>query len=459
LKRPAHEDDGDAAFRWRVLGPLVDPLATDQDKRLWRRTVLKQPFLHPVRGPTQISERTLRRWLAAYRTRQWEGLKTHFRQKTGSKVITEALLGFVETLIAENPLRSTKSIIDTDLRHDPRFKDVAAKVAVSTLNRHLLARGVCRLLHPDKTAKPPFKAFEAPYANALWHSDVHYGPDALDDNGQVIETYIVSWLCDHSRVCCHCQAYTRQDFNALMDAWRKAMDKFGICERTYTDNGGIYSGTQFDLACGDLGVVPYRTAVASPWQNGKQERLWSTAEREFFSELRLLPPVPLKKLNHILTAWVEGTYNIRPHSVTKEAPLDRWAATKPKVRYPTEAQTQRLFWLWERRKVSTTSMVQLYTNTYYVDPALAGRWIVVRYDPNDLGCIHVWSNDRRNRQLLCKATAKQLLVGRREKPDLPKDIQPSSIAALRRLDAIEARYQALLAKQAGFIQFTERNES
>jgi hypothetical protein len=397
--------------------------------------------------------------VAAYRKERWHGLKDQPRRKKGAKVLTEEVLEFVVALIHENPLRSTKSIIEIDLAKETRFKELAAKIAVSTLNRHLQARGVCRLLHPDKTAQPPFKAFEAPYGNALWHSDVHYGPDALDDAGQVIQTYIVSWLCDHSRVCCHCQAYKRQDFYALMDAWRQAMDKFGICERTLTDNGGIYSGTQFDLACGELGVIPYRTAVASPWQNGKQERIWSTAESEFFSELRLLPPMPLKKVNHLLTAWVEGTYNVRPHSTTKQAPLDRWTATKPVLRYPTEEQTQRLFWLWERRKVSTTSIVQFSTNSYGVDPALAGRWVVVRYDPNDLTCVHIWTTDRRNRKLLCKATATHLLVVRREKPTLPKDIQPSSLAAQRRLDAIEDRYQELLARQAGFIQFTERNDT
>lgn len=416
-------------------------------------------FDHPVRGPTHISERTLRRWLAAYRQGGWNGLKDCLREKKGSKVITEALLDAVEALIHENVLRSTKSIIEIDLPEDPRFKELAARVAVSTLNRHLQARGVCRLVHPDKTAQPPFKPFEAPYPNALWHSDVHYGPDALDDDGQVFQTYIVSWLDDQSRVCCHCQAYKRQDFNALMDAFRKALGKFCICERTYNDNGGIYSGIQFDLACGDLGIIPYRTAVASPWQNGKQERIWGTSEAEFFSELRLLPPLSLKKLNHLLTAWVEGTYNVRPHSITKEAPLDRWTATKPTTGYPTDEQIQRLFWLWERRKVSPTSIVQFSTNNYHVDPALASRWVVVRYDPNDLGCIHIWTTDRRDRRLLCTATAKTLLVARREKPSVPKDIQRSSAAAQRRLDAIEARYQELLARQAGFIQFTERNNT
>ena len=229
-------------------------------------------------------------------------------------------------------------------------------------------------------------------------------------------------------------------------------------ERTLCDNGGIYSGLQFAMACGDLGVIPLQTAVASPWQNGKQERAWGSAEADLFSELRLLPPLPLKRLNDYLTAWVEGTYHVRPHSATKQPPLERWDDFNPPRRRPTAEQIQRLFWLWERRKVSTTAIVQLFANKYYVDPVLADKWVIVRYDPNDLACIHIWSTGH-DRKLLCRATAKPLLAARREKPAPPRDIQPSSVAAQRRLDAIEARYQELLSRQAGFIKFTERNDS
>ncbi len=194
------------------------------------------------------------------------------------------------------------------------------------------------------------------------------------------------------------------------------------------------------------------------WQNGKQERLWGTEEADLFSELRLLPPLPLKRLNRYLTAWLEGTYHVRPHCTTKQPPLERWETYKPALRYPTDEQIQRLFWLWERRKVSTTSIVQLFGNKYFVDPALANQRVIVRYDPNDLACIHIWSTGK-DRKMLSQATARPLLVARREKPAPPSDIQPPSAAAQRRLAAIETRYQELLARQAGFMQFIERSDS
>jgi transposase InsO family protein len=386
------------------------------------------------------------------------GLMPTAREKTGPRVLTEKALDRIAELIRENPLRNTKSLLD-DLAVE--FPDLAGKVAPSTLNRHLHARGVCRLVHPELAATAPFKAFETPVPNALFHSDVHHGPDAYDDQGKRISTRIICWLDGCSRVCCHCQAYEKEDFQALMRAFQQALLKYGICRRAYTDNGGIYSGLQFSLVCGDLGIIPLHTAVKSPWQNGKQERLWGTEEAELFSELSLLPPISLKRLNEYLTAWVEGTYHVRPHSVTKQPPLERWKALKPAdIRYPTADQLKRLFWFWERRTVTPTGIVKLFTNQYFVDPKLATQRIVVRYNPEDLACVQIWSKDKEPR-LLCEATAEPLMVARRPDPLPPRDIRPEqpSAAAQRRLDAIEARYRSSLAREAGLIQFTTQEET
>jgi putative transposase len=447
----------EAGFRFRVIGPLTDPNASKSELKVWRRAIVRQTHEHPTRGWVKVSTRSVRRWLGQYRQGRMDGLMPAVREQTGPRHLTEAAFKRLEEIIQENPLRNTLSLLE-DLAAE--FPDLAGKVAPSTLNRHLHTRGVCRLLHPDRVATPPFKAFETLVPNELWHSDVHYGPDAYDDNGKLVSTRIICWLDGCSRVCCHCQAYSKDDFLALMRALQPALQKFGIPRGTYADHGSIYSGLQFALVCGDLGIIPLQTAVKSPWQNGKQERLWGTAESDFFSEVRLLPPLPLKRLNEHLRAWVEGTYHVRIHSVTKQAPLERWKALKPADhREPTEDQLKRLFWFWERRTVSTTGIVQLFSNRYFADPQLATQRVIVRYNPEDLACVQIWSRGR-DHKLLCEATANPLLVRRRENPPPPPDTQPKqpSAAAQRRLDAIDARYRAVLAREAGLIQFNTKEE-
>jgi len=446
----------EAGFRYLVIAPLTDPDASYKELKAWRRAIVRKTHEHPSRGSVKVSARSVRRWLNLYRQGGMSALMPTVRDQTGPRYLTEKALERLGAIIRENPVRNTLSLLE-DLAAE--FPDLAGKVAQSTLNRHLHARGVCRLLHPEQTARPPFKAFET-LVNELFHSDVHYGPDAYDEDGRLISTRIICWLEGCSRVCCHIQAYPRDDFLALMRAFQSALRKFGIPRRTLTDHGSIYSGLQFALVCGDLGIIPLQTAIKSPWQNGKQERLWGTAEAGLFSELRLLPPIPLRDLNEYLKAWVEGTYHVRPHSVTQQPPLARWKALKPAgLREPTEDQLKRLFWFWERRTVSTTAIVQLFSNKYYVDPQLATKRVIVRYNPEDLACVQIWSSGK-NHQLLCEATASPLLVVRRENPPPPSDIRPTqpSVAAQRRLDAVQARYRSVLAREAGLIQFNTEEE-
>jgi len=55
----------------------------------------------------------------------------------------------------------------------------------------------------------------------------------------------------------------------------------------------------------------------SPWMHGKIERWWGVSEDQFWSELALLPPMPVAKLNSLLQAWVETEYHQRIHSQIK----------------------------------------------------------------------------------------------------------------------------------------------
>jgi putative transposase len=168
--------------------------------------------------------------------------------------------------------------------------------------------------------------------------------------------------------------------------------------------------------------------------------------------------MPLEKLNRYLRAWVEAEYHTRVHSQTGQTPLARFHEFKPALRHPTPEQEQRIFWLWERRHVSPTAIIQLFKNKYFADPVLAGKWVVVRYDPQDLTRIQLWDTGKRPR-LLGEATASPLVVRRRDNPPPPKDAGRLSAAAQRHLEAIEARFQAHLAQSIGLTQFHTKEEN
>lgn len=439
----------EAAFRYSLIAPLLDPKLGRAEKLLYRRSILRRAHEHPTRGPLKVSARTLRRWVHDYRRLGPDGLRIRPRKDQGPRVLERHHLEFAAALLRENPRRDTPFLI-AELEHE--FPSLKGRVARSTLNRHLHGLGVNRRSIPEEQADGvPYHAFQASEPNDLWHSDFHHGPQAIAD-GRVVETRIFAWIDDFSRVCCHCQAYPDDTLPRLEHCMQQAMQKFGVPRRVYTDLGSIYSGVQFNLICADLNIIHVPARAYSPWTHGKIERLWGVQEDDLWSEIRLLPPVPIAQLNRYLQAWVEAEYHKRVHGKTNEAPLPRWHAHRPAVRYPTPEQLQRVFWLWERRKVSSTGVVQLCRNSYYVDPALAGRTVVVRYDPFDLVRIQVWSTDRRP-SLLCEATATPLLVRRRLQPPPPRDAAKPSAAARRHLERLEQKYQEHLAESLQLIRY------
>ena len=53
-----------------------------------------------------------------------------------------------------------------------------------------------------------------------------------------------------------------------------------------------------------------------------------------------------------------------------------------------------LAFLWrEKRKVRRNATISFQSNTYQVDPSLAGRSLELRYDPFDLSRIELYLND------------------------------------------------------------------
>jgi transposase InsO family protein len=443
----------EAAFRYRLIAPLLDDSLSRGERLAWRDHVLGNAHEHPTRGRIRVRPRTLRRWLTAYRRRKLDGLCPGGRSNGRSRAIPKEALDLAQQLVEENPRRNTVFLI-AELEH--KFGDLRGRVKKSTLNRHLHSRDVSRRVpRSDATPAPPpaFVPFEAPKPNHLWQSDIHFGPPALVD-GRAVPTKIIAWLDDFSRRCCHCQAYPNETLPMLEDCLKQAMQKCGIPRLVYTDNGSVYSGIQFALICADLGITPFTSQPYSPWTHGKVERLWGVQEDQLWSEIALLDPMPIEKLNGYLQAWVEVKHHQHIHSQTGQPPLQRWEQHVRDIRYPSLEQIKRVFWLWERRHVTPTSLVKLHCNEYAVDPAYADQWMLVRYDPYDLTLIQLWTNEKRP-QLRGEFTAERPLVRREApRPDAPpRDRRKPSEAAQRALDNLQSLFEEHQQASLGLIQF------
>jgi transposase InsO family protein len=453
-------DHVEAAFRYRMVAPLLDPSLSSDEKKAYRRSILRHKQEHPTRGLIRITGRTLRRWTRQYRraspNEKVAALCPLPRSGGRAPLIPEKALALAQELLEANSRRSTEFLIK-EIEH--RHPELKYRVKASTLNRHLRLRHVNRRVLDDD-GRPPqasFKPFEAKKPNDLWQSDVHHGPRAIVD-GHLVSTRIIAWIDDYSRICCHCQAYPDETLPMLEDCLKKAIQKFGAPRCVYTDNGSIYSGVQFSLICADLEIIAFTSKPYSPWTHGKVERLWGVQEDQLWSEVALVDPLPLDELNETLRHWIAVRHHGHVHSQTGEKPLERWRqgvkAHGLALRQPAEEKLKRIFWLWERRTVSSTSIVKVFKNQYAVDPKLAGFRVLVRYDPYDLKSIQLWSNERRPEFLGTFTSEAPLVSPQAPRPTAaPRSDRKPCKAAQRMLDELRRDFERLQQHQHNLIQF------
>ena len=104
----------------------------------------------------------------------------------------------------------------------------------------------------------------------------------------------------------------------------------------------------------------------------------------------------LAELNALFSSWVHISYHHTVHTSTGQSPLARWEAgwkNRSPERRSAEAINEAFRWSVTRR-VSKTATVSLQSNTYQVDPVLAGAHVELIYDPFDLTTpISVFTSD------------------------------------------------------------------
>lgn len=124
-----------------------------------------------LREQQGISERTLRRWVAAYRKGGFEALVKAPRKDKGlCKALSPEVLALAEACRKELPRRSAGLIHDW-LKHQGHT------VARSTLERHLRQRGLSgRALMAQGATPGAGRRFVRIGRNTLWQADMKYGP-------------------------------------------------------------------------------------------------------------------------------------------------------------------------------------------------------------------------------------------------------------------------------------------
>jgi transposase InsO family protein len=389
-----------AAFRYSLIAPIVSrqtPLAPG-DMKAYLAQAASQVYHIPGSVKTNVSVRTIERWLNQYRRGEWDGLKPKGRTRKTNLRIPSAVLQEAIRLRKERPERSVEQIL---FLLEEGGAAAPGTVAASTLSRHLRKAGVSRKEILAVGADKGYRRFEAEEAHLCWQFDFQhtlYLPDPKDAKKRK-KAILFAILDDYSRYIVHAEFYWDEKLPRMEDSLKKAILKHGVPEQFYCDNAASFSSHHLLRICGKLGIRLSHSAPKRPQGRGKIERWFRFIDTSFKPEAYALIEqgrlATLAELNGALAAWLDGYYHLREHGSTQQTPLARLSACSRERKKKTLAELHEIF-LWEEtRTVDKTGCVRLDGNTYEVELELCKKRVLLRYDPMDVSQIQVWFEGRR----------------------------------------------------------------
>jgi len=185
--------------------------------------------------------------------------------------------------------------------------------------------------------KETFQRFEMVRPGQLYQMDIE-GKLYLPGIGWV---YGFAALDDHSRFCPAFRYYTDMTLSNGILVLNEAIEKHGVPEAMYVDNGSQFKSqgerlNNFELFCAAHGIAIVNTAPGRPEGKGKIERFYETVENQFITWVRARikdgVKYALDQLNKELDEWLQGQYHVRVHGTTKETPAARFF--KERLRVP-----------------------------------------------------------------------------------------------------------------------------
>jgi transposase InsO family protein len=399
-----------ALRRYALIAEAANPRLTPRERGRLVREVTARVHEHPDGSDWVVCRNTLDRWLRAYQTHGLEGLKPRPRADAGVVRRHPELFQEAAALRLEHPARSAAHIADIlYARHGIRLSE-------RTVREQLHKRGLDRARL--KVESRAFGRYEAARPNERWIGDVLVGPWVPHPRrAGSRQARLFLLVDDHSRLLVHGSWCNNENTRAGQQVLRAAITRRGLPEQIYFDNGAPFANAALERTCAVLGIHLIHSKPYSPEGRGKQERLNRVIRERFLLEAEAAGIADLQQLNDRFLAWAESYLNCRVHSETGQSPIARFQAQGPPRAADPELLHEAFRWSCPR-KVTRTATVSLLGNRYQVDPALVGRQVELRYDPEDLSRISVHFQGR------LVGAAVPVRLGRHVHPQVPQAALP-----------------------------------
>jgi putative transposase len=408
------QNEAIALHRFGVIAEAVNERLTPAERGALVRAIAGRSHAHPDGGERRYSRNTIDRWIRAWRTGGLGALTPVERKDTGAVRAHPELFAEAAALRLELPSRSAAQIARI------LFHRHGIGVAERTVREQLRRRGLSR--EALAAAPKAFGRYEADRPNERWVTDVLVGPWVPHPRTEIsVRAKLFLIVDDHSRLLVDGAFYAHENTRNGQDLLRRAIVRRGVPDVLYADNGAPFKNAWLARTCAVLGIRLVHSRPYAPEGRGKQERLNRYVRESFLAEATHQGITTLEELNDLFGAWAERVANRRVHAETEMAPIVRFEATGPHRQADPERLKEAFRWSITR-KVTRTATVPLEGNAYAVDPALVGRRVELRYDPEDLTTIAVYFEGRP------AGMAVPFVIGRHVHRAVPQAVLPAGEA-------------------------------
>lgn len=357
-----------ARLRFAVVGPLLSSPPPDGQLQKSLQQLARRQWIHPITSePVSFGQSTIERWY--YTARQSSDPLSALRPKRRDDAGRQRQFGadlkqVLKKQHQAHPGWSYQLHRDNLEAQVCQSPELGPLPSYSTVRRYMKAHGLHKkrrvakrntagaLAAEQRLQSREVRSYEVDHVHGLWHLDYHHGSrKILTADGQWEKPMLLAVMDDRTRVICHAQWYLDETTESLVHGFSQAVQKRALPRALMTDNGAAMVASEFTEGLERLGILHQTTLPYSPYQNGKQEHLWSSVEGRLMAMLEGEPEITLALLNRATQAWVEQEYHHRHHAELGCSPLQRYLLGPDVGRdSPDSEQLRRAFRTQVKRK-------------------------------------------------------------------------------------------------------------
>lgn len=375
-----------ATFRFGVIADFVVGvrLSRGDKEKLLKEKALRQYDI-PYSNKSRLTRGCILKWIDFYKKggKRIESLYPKTRSDKGAYRNLDVTVRLaIKELKREKPNLKVPAIIQL-LKHK-KVIPVDYKVNFASIYRFLKNEN----LNTINSTAIDKRRFEAQYPNEIWQSDVMHGPHIKLEGSKKKKTYLIAIIDDHSRLIIHAEFYFSEGLSDFRNCFKTAIQKRGLPQKLYIDNGSCYKALHLEQITAALGVAIKHSRPYTPQGRGKIERWFRYVRDNFLALPDNISNLHLDELNDCFDQWVD-VYNNRQHSSTKEKPINRYKKNLECVR-PAPTELMDYFRRVATRTVKKDRTFKLNGLLYEAPVALIDRKIEVKYHEDAIGGVEIF---------------------------------------------------------------------